>query len=97
MLNTIQTKNTTRNIIRIALVTAGLLLIPFIGNWPWNLGDYIVAGFLLLGVGLTYELLVKRVKSNANRIYLAAALAITFLLIWVELAVGLFGSPFAGS
>jgi hypothetical protein len=97
MLNTIQTKTTTRNIIRIALVTGGLLLIPLLGNWPWTLGDFVIAGVLLFGTGLVYELLIKRVRDSAYRIYLAIALAIAFLLVWAELAVGLFGTPFAGS
>jgi hypothetical protein len=97
MLNTIQTKTTTRNIIRIALVTGGLLLIPLLGNWPWTLGDFVIAGVLLFGTGLVYELLIKRVRDSSYRIYLAIALAIAFLLVWAELAVGLFGTPFAGS
>lgn len=97
MLNTIQTKNTARNIIRLALITAGLLLIPLLGNWPWTLSDFIVMGALIFSTGLVYELGVKMVTRGTHRIYLAIALVIVFLLVWAELAVGIFGSPFAGS
>ena len=52
---------------------------------------------LLLGTGLLCELVMRKVKKMNYRIALCAALLVALLLTWIELAVGLFGTPFAGS
>lgn len=90
------------NIFRIVLATALALLIPlvamqFYDDVNWTPIDFAVAGALLLGTGLIYELAVKRVRNINYRVILSIGLAVAFLLIWVELAVGLFGTPFSGS
>ena len=78
------------------------MLIPFIAmqftnEVDWSLFDFIIMGVLLYGTGLLCELVMRKVKSIRNRILICAALVFAFLLIWAELAVGIFGSPFAGS
>lgn len=40
---------------------------------------------------------LSQVKSLQNRIMICEAVVLAFLLIWAELAVGIFGTPFAGS
>jgi uncharacterized membrane protein len=55
-----------KNIIRIALVTAAILAIPlvamqFTDEVDWGLSDFIIIGALLLGTGLMYELIVKKI------------------------------------
>lgn len=84
------------NFIKFAVVTALLLLIPLILNFPWSLFDFIVMGILLFGTGVAYELITRKVGKD-RRIIVAVVLLIAFLLIWGELAVGIFGTPFAGS
>lgn len=84
------------NIFRFAIGTAAILLIPLLGRWPWTLSDFIIMGILIFGTGLAYELIVKKVGKK-HRVVIALVLLATFLLIWAELAVGLFGTPFAGS
>ncbi len=79
-----------------------LLSIPLIGmqfteEITWNLFDFIVMGILLLGAGLTIELVLRKVKKFEHRIILAGVVLLAFFLIWAELAVGVFGTPFAGS
>ena len=81
---------------------AVLLMIPFIAmqfnsDINWSVGDFIVMGGLLLGAGLLGELVIRRVKRKEYRLILIAAIIIAFLLVWAELAVGIFGSPFEGS
>jgi len=56
-------------IIRPILLTAGLLLIPFIGNmyvdgwnWPWT--TFAFFGVVLLGAGLAYELAGRYAKTG---------------------------------
>lgn len=78
-----------------------LLLIPliamqFTAEVNWTFPDFIVAGALLLGTGLMCELVIRKVKKIRHRIAICAVLLIALLLIWLELAVGIFGTPFAG-
>jgi nicotinamide riboside transporter PnuC len=54
-------------------------------------------GFLLLSTGLLCELVIRKVKRWNYRIGLIAVLLLVLFLIWAELAVGIFGTPFAGS
>jgi hypothetical protein len=86
----------------IILTVAGLLLIPLIGmqfsdEVNWTLSDFIVAGVLLLGTGLLCELVLRKVRKTKHRIALCIGILLVLAVIWIELAVGLFGSPFAGS
>ena len=62
----------------------------------WNLFDFIIAGTLLIGTGLIIELVLRKTKKIKYRIIIVAALLIVFLLIWAELAVGIFGTPLSG-
>lgn len=91
-----------KNIIHIALGTVFILLLPllamqFTDEVVWDLTDFAVAGVLLFGAGLAYELIAKKMSTTAYRVAVVIAIGIVFLLIWAELAVGIFGSPFAGS
>jgi hypothetical protein len=100
MENTIQNRNTTRNIIRNAFVTLLLLLVPLLGmqfsdEVDWTLADFVIMGVLIFGLSTAYEL-VTRKMSKEKRIIFGAIFLVVFLLIWAELAVGIFGSPLAG-
>ena len=54
-------------------------------------------GAMLTITGLLGETIFKKVKKYRHRVALYLVVAIIFLLIWAELAVGIFGTPFAGS
>lgn len=81
---------------------AVLLMIPFVAmqftaEVNWSPFDFVVAGVLLLGTGLLCELVFVRVKTRNARIVLCGLLLFILFLVWAELAVGIFGTPFAGS
>ncbi len=83
-------------------VIAGILAIPLIAmqfsdEVDWSLSDFVIAGVLLLGTGLIIELVISKVRGTANRLAICAAVLLALFLIWAELAVGVFGTPFAGS
>ena len=86
-----------KRLVGIVLAVALLLLINFIAKAPWSLFDYVAAGVLLLGAGLMFEFVMRMVKNTKYRITLFVALLAAFLLIWIEISVGLFGTPFAGN
>jgi hypothetical protein len=86
-----------KNIIRIALATAFILLLPllamqFTDEVVWGLADFAVAGALLFGTGLTYELVARKGGNIAYRVAVGVALAAALLLVWLNLAVGVIGS-----
>lgn len=90
------------NIIRSIIAAELVLLIPLIAmqfseEWDWGVPDFIVVGILLAGVGVGYQMVVTGVKSNSKLAAIGIVLAAVMILTWVELAVGIFGSPVAGS
>ncbi len=79
-----------------------LLLTPFIAmqfseEVNWTLSDFVIAGILLFGTGFLLELTIRKVKKLKYRIMLCAGILLVLFLIWGELAVGIFGTPFAGN
>ncbi len=90
-----------RLIIILSAVPA-LLLIPFIAmqfstGVDWSPFDFLIAGLLLLSTGLGCELVMRSAKKTRNRILICGIILFTLFLVWAELAVGVFGTPFAGS
>lgn len=86
-----------RNIFLIALATALILLLPFLAmqfsdKVNWSLSDFVVAGGLLFGSGLAYELIARRGGGSRYRAAVGVAVAATLLMVWVNLAVGIIGS-----
>lgn len=79
-----------------------LLLIPLIAmhysdEVHWTLIDFAIMGVLLLVAGMWTQRVVKRVKSFPRRATYIILILLLFLLVWAELAVGIFGSPLAGN
>jgi len=86
----------------ILLTVVILLLIPliamqFTNEVKWDLADFVIMGSLLVGTGLMCEMVMRKVKKIEYRIAICVGLLAVLFLIWAELAVGIFGSPFAGS
>lgn len=91
-----------KRLIIILSAAAILLLIPlfamqFTNEVYWDITDFTIMGILLFGTGLLCELVMRRTKSIKTRIIICGAILFAFFLIWAELAVGIFGTPFAGS
>lgn len=83
-------------------VAAGLLLIPLLGmqfsnEVKWTAADFVVGGVLSFGTATAIELVLFKVRKPAYRIALCASVLVLLVLVWLELAVGIFGTPFSGS
>lgn len=63
----------------------------------WSPSDFVIMGVLLAFVGLGIEAMMRFVGGRQQRRLAIVAILFAFLLIWAELAVGVFGTPFAGS
>ena len=95
-------QSVTKKITMVLAVTAALLLVPlvamqFTGEVNWTLSDFVIAGVLLAGTGLAYVLSTMKMSSARARTVVGIVLAVALALVWAELAVGVFGTPFAGS
>lgn len=91
-----------KRLIIILLAVPLLLLIPFIAmkvtdQVNWSPSDFLLMGVLLLSTGILCELVLRKVKKIEHRIILSVVILVLFLLLWAELAVGIFGTHFAGS
>jgi hypothetical protein len=85
-----------KSVVRVALATAFILLLPllamqFTDEVVWDLADFAVAGALLIGAGLTYELAARKAGNIAYRAAIGVALMAALLLFWVNGAVGIIG------
>ncbi|PRX48863.1 hypothetical protein [Salegentibacter salegens] len=92
----------TNRFLIILLIVGVLLLIPFIAmqfsdEVVWTVSDFIIMGILLLVTGMGIDLVLRKVSSSKNRLIIGGIILAVFFMIWAELAVGIFGSPFAGS
>lgn len=85
------------------LFAAGLLLlIPFTamqisGEVNWSQSDFIAGGLLLFLLVLFVEGTLRIFKTLKLRLLVLTGVLILFVLVWAELAVGVFGTPLAGS
>lgn len=79
------------------LLLIPLLAMQFTNDVNWSGFDFLVMAMLLSGSGLLCELILRKVKKRENRVVLCLAVLGMFLLVWMELAVGIFGTPLAGS
>ena len=98
---------TTQNLLvmnrkNIRLSIGATLLVVFIGmqfskEINWSSFDFLIAGILLFGTAFCVDMVLKMEKKNARRMFYIVLILLALFLIWAELAVGIFGSPFAGS
>jgi hypothetical protein len=74
-----------------ALLLTPLVAMQFTPQVRWTVSDFVFAGAMIVGVGLLYELAVKISGSFAYRAGAAVGLGTCFLLVWINLAVGIIG------
>tara|TARA_A100001015_G_C14328666_1_gene458415 strand:+ start:184 stop:465 length:282 start_codon:yes stop_codon:yes gene_type:complete len=81
----------------LALPLIQLIAMHYSDEVHWTLFDFAIMGVLLLVAGMWTQRVVKRVKSFPRRATYIILILLLFLLVWAELAVGIFGSPLAGN
>jgi hypothetical protein len=80
-----------------AVLLVPLVAMQFTHEVNWTAFDFAVAAVLLLAAGSSYVAISRQVKPQRKRTLAKIALVLGFLLLWAELAVGVFNSPIAGS
>jgi hypothetical protein len=67
-------------------------------GFNWKLNDFVIMGFLLFGTAILSEFVLRKVKTHKLRFLICVVILLTFVLIWIDLAVGIFNiSGFSGS
>ena len=84
-----------RRLFIILSILSSLLLIPLIAmrftdEVNWSKSDFVVAGILLFVFGFLLDLIIRKVKKRNAKIALCFILVIMSILIYIELAVGVF-------
>lgn len=69
-----------------------LVMNQFVKGMTWGLEDFLVAGGLLFGVTIVYEMLNQKKQLVNYKKALSIALGTNLVLIWSNLAVGIIGS-----
>ena len=81
----------------VLLLAAAFLGNLFVEGWNWSGFDFLAAGILLFGTAGLISLVRTLVKNRNYRIIISLVIVAILVLVWMELAVGIFGTPFAGS
>ncbi|PWF39125.1 hypothetical protein C7C56_027220 [Massilia glaciei] len=92
----------SKQLMIVMFVVAAILLVPlvamqFTSEVNWDIFDFAVMGILLLGTGTAFVVGARMFTATKARVILGIVLGLTLFLVWAELAVGVFGTPFAGS
>ncbi len=95
-------KNMFKKITVFTFAPLALLLIPLIAmlitnEVQWGIFDFVIMGVLLMIAGTWIQKVIERTKSKPSRLIYISLILMLFLLLWMELAVGIFDSPIAGS
>jgi hypothetical protein len=90
-----QSSSSLKPFVAVAAITALILLIPltamqFTTEVRWGAEDFLAAGLTLLATGIGIVLVTRHVKRPAYRVVFIGALVVALLLVWAELAVGVF-------
>lgn len=80
------------------LAIAALLTVPFIAmqfdnGVDWTTSDFVVMGLLMGTAVLAAQLLMRLLPTRRSRLIALAVVAVLFLYVWAELAVGIFNIP----
>lgn len=69
-----------------------LLAMQFTGEVAWDLTDFAIFGAMLVSACGSYELAARVTDNRAYRAAVGVALAAAFVLVWMNLAVGIIGN-----
>lgn len=91
-----------RNLLGLYMAPALVLCIPLVGNLissevNWSGCDFLIAGVILWSTAGFIHLIFNRITKLPVRIMFCCVMLLVIALIWIELAVGIFGTPLGGN
>ena len=90
-----------RTFVKIFGITIVLLLLPFVSSLfndqiDWDILDYSVMGSMIF-TAISLFLYQQKIQKIESSYWIGIFILVIFLLLWDELAVGIFNTLFAGS
>lgn len=79
------------------ILSVPLIAMQFTDEVDWSVFDFLIGAFLLTSLSLGLETVFRNISDFYSRIIFCVIILVVFFLVWAELAVGVFGTPFAGS
>lgn len=73
------------------LATPAVMMLRGAEGWLWGPLDFVFAAILLFGSTAMIDLAIRRGGSTAYRLGAALAVLVSFLLVWINAAVGVIG------
>ena len=82
-------------------ITVAILLVVFLASLliyqvTWSIYDFLIGGGLIFVFATIETILWNKLKSK-HRLFVVLFVLLVFLILWAEMAVGLFDSPLARS
>lgn len=81
----------------VLLLMIPLVAMQFTTEVNWTFSDFVIMGLLLFVTAFSIDFVLNKFKTLKSRLILVFGILALLILIWAEMAVGIFGSPFAGS
>lgn len=79
-----------------------VLLVPFVAmqftnEVNWKIGDFIVGAILLSILGFGIDFILRKFKNRKSKYFFLATFLSVIFLVWMEMAVDIFGTLLAGN
>ena len=90
----------TKDILGIFIISLVIITLAsgiYTGKTLWSLFDFVLMSAMLSATGFLLVFVNKKLETKNRKYFLTAIIILAFLLVWAELAVGLFNTPFAGN
>lgn len=84
-------------VIPFLILSIPIIAMQFTKEVNWTFSDFLVMGILLFATIFSIDVVMKKFQTLKSRLILVIGVVFLLVLIWAELAVGIFGSPLAGS
>ncbi len=83
--------------IPLVILSIPLIAMQFTKEVNWTFSDFLVMEILLFSTVFTIDFVLKKFETLKSRWILIVGIILLLILVWTELAVGIFGSLIAGS
>ena len=79
------------------VLLAPLIAMQFTNDVQWSLFDFALAALLLLITVLLVKIVLRTVQKTTSRLFIFLLIFTILVMLWAELAVGIFNSPISGN
>ena len=74
----------------VLILSIPLIAMQFTNELNWSIFDFILMGVLLFTFSFSVDYIIQKSKNSKQKFLLILTIVLAFLIIWIELAVGIF-------